>query len=185
MIDIFLILRFRSPYTNHHCFPRIPNILYLFRLYSFPIGIFISGLQLRSFCGGCQLFSSFFSEFCLFDNEHLGHFFQCDCSIACLESRVWKTIDQIVAHLIHSRVPSKNTGIYRSFQHVARSVVSMPKAQKHSKLQCFGSCHAPKKQQKSTKECPKWTFQTLVSKPVSIRVTQPKNVKTLATKHCK
>ena len=127
----------------------------------------------------------FFSEFCFFDNEHLGLFFQCDCSIACLESRVWKTIDQIVAHLIHSRVPSKNTGIYRSFQHVARSVVSMPKAQKHSKLQCFGSCHALKKQKKSTKECPKWTFQTLVSKPVSIRVTQPKNVKTLATKHCK
>ena len=35
-------------------------------------------------------------------------------------------------------VPSKNSYL-RSFQHVARSTFSMPKAQKHSKLQCFGS----------------------------------------------
>ena len=39
-------------------------------------------------------------------------------------------------------VPSKNTGIYAVFsmlQEDARSIFSMPKAQKHCKLECFGS----------------------------------------------
>ena len=46
---------------------------------------------------------------------------------------------------------SKNHGIYSifwlalsSFQHVARSIVSMPKAKPHYKLQSYGSWHAQK-----------------------------------------
>ena len=43
----------------------------------------------------------------------------------------------------------------RSFQHVASRTFSMPKAQKHCKLQCFSAWQAAKRQQKSAKKCPK------------------------------
>ena len=49
----------------------------------------------------------------------------------------------------------------RSFQHVARSTFSMPKAQKHCKWQCFGFWHPMKNVRKTSEnnqKCPKWSF---------------------------
>jgi len=48
-------------------------------------------------------------------------------------------------HCMYMMFFGKNTGIYTVFQHVARHIFSMPKAQKHCKLQCFGSWQAQKK----------------------------------------
>ena len=49
----------------------------------------------------------------------------------------------------------------RNFQNVARNTFSMPKAEKHCKLQCFGFWHPMKnaeKRLKNSQKCPKWSF---------------------------
>ena len=73
---------------------------------------------------------------------------------------------------------SKNHGIYSifwlalsSFQHVARSIVSMPKAKIHYKLQSYGSWHA----QKVTKmDLPNPTWQEVPFLPMLRGLLPPK-----------
>jgi hypothetical protein len=48
----------------------------------------------------------------------------------------------------------------RSFHHVARSIFSVPKAQKHCKLPYFGSWRAPKKKAKIRQKASKGPSKT-------------------------
>jgi hypothetical protein len=54
-------------------------------------------------------------------------------------------------HVFLANAQQKHFWYLRSFHHVARSTFSMPKAQKHCKLQCYGLWHPPKNQQNPPK----------------------------------